>query len=218
MTTLLIIACVCLIVWRIRRPPALPEKAFTQRKHWALMLSQPMVDAVGLTRFYDAGTTGFVEQIQAALRAPLLHQLGFRSHATDDEVRAHLDATLERHWFGLDLEHLSPTDDPRAAMAFACIRTAFLMRCIMLLNWVPQDTAWRVLLLNAQRAQECFSGWEDFGKAFIDGRQQWIAAFRADPLGQRFNETLLNQLLAPRTGAWAALPWRELPAFNPTPA
>ena len=88
MTTLLIIACVCLIVWRIRRPPALPEKAFTQRKHWALMLSQPMVDAVGLTRFYDAGTTGFVEQIQAALRAPLLHQLGFRSHATDDEVRA----------------------------------------------------------------------------------------------------------------------------------
>ncbi|NMY36241.1 MULTISPECIES: hypothetical protein [unclassified Pseudomonas] len=45
-------------------------------------------------------------------------------------------------------------------MAFTCVHTAYLMRCIMLLNGVPQDTAWQVLLLNTQCAQYCFSGWE----------------------------------------------------------
>ncbi len=218
MVTILIITILCLSWWSFRKPRAVAASPFTQRKQWALTLSQPMVDAQGLTGFYDPGTTAFTDQTLAQIRGPLLHQLGFRSTATDDEVRAHLQATLERQWFGLDLEHLSPDDDPRAAMAFACIRTAFLMRCVMLMTWLPEQTVWRVLLLNAQRAQDCFASWEDLGKAFIDGRQQWVAAFRADPLGERFNETRLNQLLAPKTGAWAGMPWRELPALNPTPA
>lgn len=218
MLTILIVVSLCLSWWSFRKPRAVAAPPFTQRKLWALKLSQPMVDAQGLTGFYDSDTTTFADQTLAQIRGSLLHQLGLRSTATDDEVRTHLETTLERQWFGLDLEHFSSGEDPRAAMAFACIRTAFLMRCIMLMKWLPEQTAWRVLLLNAQRAQDCFSGWEDLGKAFIDGRQQWVEAFRADPLGERFNEARLNQLLAPRTGAWANLPWRELPALNPTPA
>ena len=64
------------------------------------------------------------------------------------------------HTFGLDLAHLPLTDNPCVAMAFTCVHTAYLMRCIMLLNGVPQDTAWQVLLLNTQCALYCFSGWE----------------------------------------------------------
>nr|WP_241022249.1 DUF1266 domain-containing protein [Burkholderia sp. Ac-20353] len=34
--------------------------------------------------------------------------------------------------------------------------------------------------MNAQRAQDCFGSWEDFSRAFVAGRRQWVAGFRAD--------------------------------------
>ena len=145
----------------------------------------------------------------------LLHQIGFRSNATDDEVREHLDSTLERQWFRVDLHGLNATDDPRAAMAFACVRSAFFVRCAMLMGWIDTESGWRIMLLNAQRAQDCFSDWEDFGRAFMLGRNQWIAAFRADSLGEVFNETSLNRLLMPGSGIWAGVAWQGLPALLP---
>lgn len=76
------------------------------------------------------------------------------------------------------------------------------------------DGAWRVLLLNAQRAQDCFECGEDFGYAFIIGRRQWVASFRADPLGGGFDEAQLRMLLAPN-GEWYLLPWSDALALSP---
>jgi len=205
------------LVWRyFRRRPAAPVAVFAQRRQWGLMLAKPMVDATDMSGFFDPRCDSFQDNTKVFFRAPLLHQVALRSNATDEEVREHLDASLERQWFRFDLHGLSPTDDPRAAMAFACVRTAFFVRCAMLMKWIEPMTAWRVLLLNAQRAQDCFDGWEDFGQAFIVGRRQWVAAFRADSLGAVFNDASLGQLLMPNSGAWAGMPWRELPALHPT--
>ncbi|MBP1523952.1 DUF1266 domain-containing protein [Salmonella enterica subsp. enterica serovar Worthington] len=44
----------------------------------------------------------------------------------------------------------------RDALAFDCMRTAFLTRCIAGLGWCDVHQARLVLLLNAQRAQDCF--------------------------------------------------------------
>ncbi|NBF02712.1 DUF1266 domain-containing protein [Pseudomonas sp. Fl5BN2] len=204
------------LVWRyFRRQPPISLLMFTPRKRWALTLAQPMVDARGMTGFFDPDTTHFMDQAKTSLRAPLLHQIGFRSNATDNEVSEHLNGTLERRWFGVDLHGLSATDDPRAAMAFACVRSAFFIRCAMLMNWIEPETGWRIMLLNAQRARDCFNSWEDFGKAYMLGRQQWVAAFRADSLGEAFDEASLNRLLAPGSGVWAGVAWQGLPAFCP---
>ncbi|MGT2492936.1 hypothetical protein ACU4GD_26740 [Cupriavidus basilensis] len=55
-----------------------------------------------------------------------------------------------------------------------------------------------MLLLNAQRAQDLLcKAREEFGLAFIAGRRQWVAAFRADPMGKTFDEASLHRLLAP---------------------
>ena len=107
---------------------------------------------------------------------------------------------LETQWFRADLHALRPTDDPRAALAFACARMAFLARVAMLMGWTEPDTAWRVLLLNAQRAH-CFDSWTDFGHAYVAGRRQWVAGFRADPFGKAFDDATLGWL-APGGGAW----------------
>ncbi|AQT11438.1 DUF1266 domain-containing protein [Pseudomonas protegens] len=216
MMTVIVVLFGAWLGWRhFRRPSGTSLVVFTPRKRWALTLAQPMVDATGMTGFYDPDTTHFMDQAKSTLRASLLHQIGFRSNATDDEICAHLNGTLERQWFRIDLHGLNPSDDPRAAMAFACVRSAFFVRCAMLMSWLEPETGWRIMLLNAQRAQDCFNDWEDFGKAFMLGRQQWIAAFRADSLGTSFNEAKLSQLLAPGSGVWASVDWKGLPALCP---
>ncbi|MDD1001368.1 DUF1266 domain-containing protein [Pseudomonas sp. TNT2022 ID642] len=201
------------LLWRAFRPRG--ASLFSQRKHWSLLLAQPMVDAMAVEGFYSPACDHFTEQSQTILRAALLHQAGIRSNSNDEAVRAHFSATLDQQWFGLDLQALTATDDPRAAMAFACVRVTFLVRCALLMRWLEPDLAWRVLLLNAQRAQDCFDSWEDFGKAYQSGRKQWVATFRVDSLGEAFDEPQLRQLLAPGGGAWADVTWRTPAALNP---
>ena len=218
MPTWLKILLAVVVLWRVVRyfRPA-KQAAFTPRKHWALALAQPMVEATGLTGFMSPATTALNEETRKLFRTPLLHQMELRPTTSDDEVRAHLSRVLEAQWFRADLHALQPTDDPRAALAFACVRMAFLVRNAMLVGWADPMVAWRVLLLNAQRAQDCFAGWEDFGHAFIAGRRQWVAAFRADPLGSGFDAYHVRQLLG-LDGAWAGLPWPGEPALSPSAA
>lgn len=202
------------LLWRAFRPRG-TAPSFSQRKHWSLLLAKPMADAMQIDGFYSPACDHFTEQAQAFLRAALLHQAGVRSNCDDAAVRAHFSATLEQQWYSLDLQALTPGDEPRAAMAFACARVAFLVRCALLMRWLEPDLAWRVLLLNAQRAQDCFDSWEAFGKAYKLGREQWVATFRVDALGEAFPDQHLQQLLAPGSGAWGNIPWGSPAALSP---
>lgn len=218
MTFKLIVAL--FILWRIvryfRRRGA-RHSTLSARKHWALLLAHPYVEATGFSGFDDADTSHLNDTSRKFLRAQMLHQMELRTDATDDDARAHLARVLETQWFRADLHALQPTDDPRAALAFACARMAFLARVAMLMGWTEPDTAWRVLLLNAQRAQDCFDSWTDFGRAYIAGRKQWVAGFRADPFGKAFDDATLQRWLAPGDGAWGRAAWPGLAAFDPEP-
>ncbi|QBF25670.1 DUF1266 domain-containing protein [Pseudomonas tructae] len=202
------------LLWRAFRPRG-AGPLFSQRKHWSLLLAKPMADAMEVEGFYKPECTYFTDQAKVTVRTALLHQAGIRSDADDGAVRAHFSATLEQQWFGLDLQGLTASDEPRAAMAFACARVAFLLRCALLMEWLEPEQAWRVLLLNAQRAQDCFDGWEDYGRALQQGRAQWVAAFRVDSLGEVFTDQHLGRLLQPGSGAWADIPWHTPAALSP---
>jgi hypothetical protein len=201
------------LLWRAFQPRG--PRLFSQRKHWSLLLARPMADAMQVEGFYSPACDHFTEQAQKIMRTALLHQAGIRSNCNDEAVRSHFRATLEQQWYRLDLQALTANDEPRAAMAFACARVAFLVRCALLMRWIEPDLAWLVLLLNAQRAQDCFDSWEDFGTAYKSGREQWVAAFRVDSLGKAFPEQHLRQLLAPGSGAWADTSWHTPAALNP---
>lgn len=195
----------------------LPER-LPARKRWALALAQPFAVATRFGTFHLSADLVMTDTMRARFRPQLLHQMGLRIDASGDDARAHLASTLEAQWFRADLQGLLPSDDPRASLAFACARTAFLVRMVMLMGWLEPQLGWRVLLLNAQRAQDCFSSWEDFGRAFIAGRRQWVEAFRADPFGNAFDEQTLAQWLSSRKRGWRSLPWPGPAAFSPEPA
>ncbi|MCA8100133.1 DUF1266 domain-containing protein [Burkholderia contaminans] len=204
--------------WMVRFARQLRPQPLPARRRWALALAQPFAAATRFGTFHVSANLVLTDAMRARYRPQLLHQMGLRTDASGDDARAHLARTLEAHWFRADLQELLPTDDPRAALAFACARMAFLVRMTMLMGWVEPQVAWRVLLLNAQRAQDCFASWEDFGRAFIEGRRQWVAAFRADPFGQAFDDQALAKWLASRNRGWRGLPWPGPAAFSPVPA
>jgi hypothetical protein len=205
------------LLWRAFRPSG-SASLFSYRKHWSLLLAKPMADAMEIEGFYSPSFNQFTEQAQTTLRPVLLHQAGLRSSLNDEEVRAHFSATFEQQWYSLDLQALTTEDEPRAALAFACVRVAFLVRCALLMRWLEPELAWRVLLLNAQRAQDCFESWADLGNAYKLGRAQWVETFRVDSLGKAFQEQQLQQLLASGSGAWAVTHWHRQGALDPGPA
>lgn len=202
------------LLWRVFRARG-GASLFSPCKHWSLLLARPMADAMEIEGFYSPACAPFTEEAQTTVRAALLYQAGIRSNFDDEAVREHFSATLEQQWYSLDLQALTAEDEPRAAMAFACARVAFLIRCALLMRWLEPELAWRVLLLNAQRAQDCFDSWADFGSAYKLGREQWVATFRVDSLGEAFHEQHLRQLLAAGSGAWADIYWQTPAALNP---
>lgn len=123
------------VLWRIyrlvrrRRAPSLPP-----RKHWALALAQPFVDATQFAGFASPGADTVNEATRFQFRAQLLHQMRVRTDASDEDVRGHLAYTFESHWYRADLNDPLPADEPRAALAFACARMAFFARTAMLLH------------------------------------------------------------------------------------
>ena len=93
----------------------------------------------------------------------------------DIMIARQLPDGLRQRWFTLDLQRLQAGDDPHAAMAFACARVAFHVRCAWLLGWVDEALHQQILHLNACRARDCFDSWQAFGQAYARGRSQWLA-------------------------------------------
>jgi hypothetical protein len=190
------------------------NSTFPYRKHWALTLALPMVEAQCLEGFSSPDSTELGEESKALFRAGLLHYLELPPNASDEAAIRDIAERYEATWFQADLYSMQSKDDPQAAIAFACVRTAFFTRILMLMDWIDKDSAWRVLLLNAQRAQECFHGWKDFGRNYLVGRRQWTALFRADPLGATFDDEQLTRLTS-GLKPWALMPWDSSVIFDP---
>lgn len=111
-------------------------------------------------------------------------------------------------WFTLDLQRLQAGDDPHAAMAFACARVAFHVRCAWLLGWLDEALHQQILHLNACRARDCFDSWQAFGQAYARGRSQWLARGRADVLGRSVTPEEVQQWVADPRHPWHAMPWQ----------
>ena len=151
-------------------------QAGSPERNWALALAHPTA--------YHAMQGGFAcdlggadEALAKQLRPMILHHLGLRTDLGEEQVRQQLPGALRQRWFTLDLQRLQRSDEPRAAMAFACARVAFFVRCARLLDWIDEAAQWQVLMLNAQRAQQCFGSWLEFGQAYAQGpRNGWHKA------------------------------------------
>ena len=176
--------------------------------NWALALAHPMAFHAIKGGFADSDMPEPTDGLAASLRPMALHEFGLRTDLDNASVRQQLPDLLRTRWWYFDLDKLQPGDDPRAAMAFACARISFFVRTAAMLGWLPADQQWQLLQLNAARARDCFTSWQDFGQAYVQGRAQWVAKGRADAMGRAANSDELHQWLLDPAHPWCAYSWR----------
>ena len=191
-----------------KRGDMLSYQAGSAERNWALALAHPMA--------YHAMQGGFASDLNGAdetlaqqLRPMVLHHLGLRTDLNDEQARQQFPYAMRQRWFTLDLQRLHRSDDVRAAMAFACARVAFHVRCAWLLGWVDEALHQQILHLNACRARDCFDSWQAFGLAYARGRSQWLARGRADVLGCSVTPEQVQQWVAAPRHPWHAMPWQQ---------
>ena len=180
-----------------KRGDIISYQAGSDERNWALALAHPMA--------YHAMQGGFASDLGGAddalakqLRPMILHHMGLRTDLNDEQVRLQLPDALRQRWFMLDLQRLQRSDDGRAR----------------LLDWLEDSMHWEVLLLNAQRAQQCFSNWQEFGQAFAQGRAQWLALGRSDVLGKAFSPEEVAQWVTEEKHPWHVMSWSMPLAAN----
>jgi len=220
--------------WVTRNLWAIPKRLWQHYRTWQLMHSEPsptqpkqpsreraepvfigsgdnLID-FALALGWPMAASYPQKQDNGRKRYPMqLHYFGLRTDLEHAQIRRQLPQKLQKHWFTLDLNRLQSTDEPRAAMAFACVRLSFYVESARRLGWLDETLHRQILLLNAERAKECFSGWQDFASAFVQGRSQWLARGRSDILGEAASTEQAQHWLNAPNHPWHQLPWPLAP-------
>ena len=190
-----------------RRGDMVSYSAGSVAKNWMLALAHPMAYHSMRGGFAESHLSSVDDTLAKDLRPMILHHLGMRTDLSDDSIRQQLPDQLRQKWFSLDLLKLHRSDQPRAAMAFACARVAFFVRSAFLMGWIDDATQWQLLQLNGLRTQECFNSWQDYGEAYAQGRAQWVAQGRSDILGTPFTPEQVAEWVNAPQHPWHVLAW-----------
>ncbi|MBE9608294.1 DUF1266 domain-containing protein [Chitinilyticum piscinae] len=192
------------------------------RRRWALALADILLRRNQLPTDSADLLLPLAPAARASLRAAVLQECGLAVQSAEAQpaaarrlLRLWLAGFSDEHHFFY--AHCAEHESVRDALAFDCARVAFLVRCLALLELIPQDEAWLVLFLNAQRAQDVFRGWDDFGMAYARARAVWVRhAGQGGPASQRARLEVEDYLNLAGSN-WRTLPWAAAAIFAPEP-
>ena len=192
------------------------------RRRWALALADILLRRNDLPCGSDALPMALTAERRKSLREAVLNEFGI-SPKLDDAAARHQVLRALRAW----PQGARPEDQEfhyrmavegkvRDAIAFQVARVAFLVRCAAALQLCDEQRAWMVLLLNAQRAQDTFQSWQDFGDAYARARAEWLTSREGATTSQRARLEVAQYLADPRSN-WCTLPWSAYRIFDPQP-
>ena len=91
----------------------------------------------------------------------------------------------------------------RAMLAWDAIRLPWLARCCYASGFVDEATVWQYADAGAALARPAFGSWEEWGRAFLDGRVLWGGEARS------YYEEVVKKLLADSNSIWNRVSWQE---------
>jgi hypothetical protein len=192
------------------------------RKRWALALADIQLRRNGLPHQTDSLQINLPAAELKRLREAVLQELEINAQQSDAALAAAVERSLNQWAQGMGTDrggffyHVASVSEVRMVMALESARTAFLVRCLALLGLCREDQAWLILFLNAQRAQDIFQSWADFGHAYAQARYAWIEQKNQEAASQRsFVE--VQEYLNERLGNWSTLAWDDYKIFDPQP-
>jgi len=104
-------------------------------------------------------------------------------------------------------ERAADADPSRDLLAWHAMRQAYALRLLAAAGRIDEARGWRLLLLNAQRVQDCFDGWPGFGAAAVRGHAGWLRAHGRDPRHAKSTQVALHDFHEQFGCAWTRLDW-----------
>lgn len=193
----------------------------SRRRQWALALADLLSHRNGLPTKGVQLALKLDDDQRRHLAQQVKKELGLHQHLDGAALRQQI-AEILRCWpAGMGnsprtfYHHLAAQGRVRDALAFDCMRTAFLTRCIAGLGWCDENQAWLVLLLNAQRAQDCFASWEDYATAYVRARRVRLALMDTPTAVAGRDVQEVACYLKASFSRWKTLPWNDFKIFDP---
>ncbi|AHG20356.2 hypothetical protein Z042_12475 [Chania multitudinisentens RB-25] len=189
------------------------------RRRWALALADILFIRNQLPHNVTTLDLQLSEVKRQQLSEQLLKELGIADNASDEYRREHVERSLRLWISGVGqapaafYEEMATRGQVRDAIAFDCMRTAFLVRCMAGLGWCNHNDAWLILLLNAQRAQDSFVSWQDYGAAYARARHIWLELMQTPPQMMDRAALEIKEYLARQDNNWNRCPWQEYKIF-----
>ncbi|WP_068618405.1 DUF1266 domain-containing protein [Paenibacillus tuaregi] len=84
-------------------------------------------------------------------------------------------------------------------------RASYVCYTCLQLNYIEHDKAWSYLMKNAELAQQSYASWQEFGTAYMVGRQLW--AGELDQERTEEHQWLIRNQFSDPNGPWLILPW-----------
>ncbi len=193
----------------------------TKRRKWALAIGDIVARRNGLSVNGFTLDLKLTDDKRQQLALQVKQELGTETYQSNEDFRQQIGVILQRWATGLGnsphdfYEQLAAQGQVLDGLAFDCMRTAFLTRCIAGLGWCDENQAWIVLLLNAQRAQDCFASWEDYASAYVRARQKWLMIYDTPVATANRDLKEVTAWLKDPSSNWKKLPWNEFKIFEP---
>ncbi|MGH8081514.1 MAG: DUF1266 domain-containing protein, partial [Lysobacter sp.] len=109
-------------------------------------------------------------------------------------------------------------DAARDLLAWHAMRQSYLLRLQVAWNRLDEAHGWSLLLLNAQRVQDCFRDWLDFGSAAARGHATWLQWNGREAHLAKATEVALRDFYDESACPWKRLPWTAFDLAHATAA
>lgn len=151
----------------------------TQRhRRWALALAELLFYRLGMD-----GDTGRLQlaappTVPARVRAQIEAELAIEDSGAETAIERFCARFFRVPYFEhpqlVDVRDDGQEDAARNLLAWHAMRQSYVLRLLVAWGLLDESRGWPLLLLNAQRVQDCFNDWLDFGSAAARGHATWL--------------------------------------------
>ncbi len=194
----------------LRAGPSEADRPARRHRQWALAVAEPLLFRIGLdgatARTRLAAPAGVPERLREQVEAEL-------SGGRDGEdIAARFCAGFFRipylaHPQLLAVPADADADPARDLLAWHAMRQSYLLRLLAAWQRIDDAQGWTLALLNAQRVQDCFDSWPEFGAAAARGHATWLRWNGREARQARATEVAIADFLDRYDSPWRRLGW-----------
>lgn len=180
-------------------------------RRWALAVPELLFYRLGMdggsARLRVAAPTGTPDRLRSQIESELAIDGEDDGAATRRFCESFFRVPYFSHATLLSDPPSPPLDAARDLLAWHAMRQSYLLRLQVAWGRLQEAQAWPLLLLNAQRVQDCCQDWSDFGAAAARGHARWLGWNGREAHLAKATEVALKDFQDESACPWRRLSW-----------